>query len=112
MFILAENIIKRGTANYWYGIHSVKGQLFLTATRLIHQPRMMQVIRTETVIMLEDVKSVEIVNNMLGKIPIPNGLKVTTYDDEVFQFVVNRRKNWLKHIEDSMAAPPEETVDR
>lgn len=109
---MAENIIKRGTANYWYGIHSVKGQLFLTETRLLHQPRMMQVTRKETSIMLEDVKSVEIVNNMLGKIPIPNGLKVTTHDDEVFQFVVNRRKNWLKKIESTMSALPEETVGR
>ncbi|SDL16869.1 GRAM domain-containing protein [Lacicoccus qingdaonensis] len=109
---MAENIIKRGTANYWHGIHSVKGQMFLTATRLIHQPRLMQVKRTETVIMLEDVKSVEIVNNMLGKIPIPNGLRVTTKDDEVFQFVVNRRKNWLKKIENAIAASPEEPVGR
>lgn len=105
---MAENIVKKGTANYWHGIHSVKGQLFLTATRLIHQPRMMQVIRTETVIMLEDVKSVEIVNNMLGKIPIPNGLRVTTNEGEIFQFVVNRRKNWVKKIEAAMSAPAEE----
>ena len=72
---MAENIIKKGTANYWYGIHSVKGQLFLTATRLLHQPGLMQATRDESIIMLEDVKSVEIVNNMLGKIPIPNGLR-------------------------------------
>lgn len=111
-FILAENIIKKGTANYWHGIHSVKGQLFLTATRLLHQPSLMQVKRKETIIMLEDVKTVETVNNMLGKIPIPNGLRVTTYDDEVFQFVVNRRKNWLKKIENSMSELSGETVGR
>lgn len=109
---MAEDIIKRGTANYWQGIHSVKGQLFLTATRLVHQPRMMQVKRENTTIMLEDVKSVQIVNNMLGKIPIPNGLRVTTHDDEVFQFVVNRRKNWLKKIESSVSELPEEPVGR
>lgn len=109
---MAEDIIKRGTANYWQGIHSVKGQLFLTASRLIHQPRIMQVKRESTIIMLEDVKSVQIVNNMLGKVPIPNGLRVTTHDDEEFQFVVNRRKNWVKKIENSMAALPEEPVGR
>ncbi|WP_462420048.1 PH domain-containing protein [Salinicoccus sp. Marseille-QA3877] len=109
---MAENIIKKGTANYWYGIHSVKGQLFLTATRLLHQPGLMQATRDESIIMLEDVKSVEIVNNMLGKIPIPNGLRVTTKEGEVFQFVVNRRKNWLKKIEEAISVLPEETEGR
>jgi hypothetical protein len=37
---------------------------------------------------------------------------VTTKDDEVFQFVVNRRKNWLKKIENAIAASPEEPVGR
>lgn len=107
---MAEDIVKKGTANLWHGIHAVKGRLFLTATRLIHDPAMMQVKKTRTEIMLEDVESVEIVNNMFGKIPIPNGIRVTTTDGEAFQFVVNRRKNWLKKIENMMDGLPGKTA--
>ncbi len=106
---MAEDIVKKGTANLWQGIHAVKGRLFLTETRLIHDPAMMQVKKTRTEIMLEDVEAVEIVNNMLGKIPVPNGIRVTTADGEAFQFVVNRRKDWVKKIEKMMDGLPGKT---
>lgn len=109
---MSENIVKKGTANLWYGIHSVKGRLFLTATRLIHDPGMMQVKKDRTEIMLEDVDSIKIVNNMFGKIPIPNGIRVETTEGEAFQFVVNRRKDWVKKVEDMMADLPADPADK
>ena len=107
---MAEDIVKKGTANLWHGIHAVKGRLFLTATCLIHDPAMMQVKKTRTEIMLEDVETVSIVNNMLGKIPIPNGIRVTTADGEEFQFVVNRRKDWVRKIERMIETLPDKAA--
>ncbi|CAM4253099.1 GRAM domain-containing protein [Lacicoccus alkaliphilus] len=109
---MSETIVKKGTANLWYGIHSVKGKLFLTATRLIHEPGMMQVKKTRTEIMLEDVEKVRPVNNMFGKIPIPNGLRVTTAQGEEYQFVVNRRKDWAKKVEEAMGALSREAAGK
>lgn len=95
---MAETIIKKGTANRWQGNDPVKGKLFLTKSRVVHQASALHFRRGETSILLTDIQSVKADDNMLFKLPIPNALSITMTDGTVHKFVVNRRKDWEKKI--------------
>lgn len=107
---MPETIIKKGTANRWKGNDPVKGKLFLTKSRLLHNASALHFRRGETVMPLADIKFVEIDDNMLFKLPIPNALKVTMKDGTVHKFVVNRRKDWKKKIDKAMKQAAQERV--
>lgn len=96
---MAEDIIKKGTANRWKGIDAVKGKMYLTNSKLLHVPSALHFRRGDTIMPLKDIEAVEIDDNMLFKLPVPNGLKVTMKDGDVHKFVVNRRKDWRKKME-------------
>lgn len=107
---MSETIIKKGTANRWKGNDPVKGKLFLTKSRLLHNASALHFRRGETVMPLVEIESVEIDDNMLFKLPIPNALKVTMKDGTVHKFVVNRRKNWKKKIDEAMKQVTQDMV--
>jgi hypothetical protein len=101
---MAEEIIKKGTANRWKGHEAIKGKLYLTRSRMIHIASALHFRTGETEMPLEEIKSVKIDDSMLLKLPIPNALTVTMKDGTSYKFVVNRRKDWKKKVDTALAS--------
>lgn len=109
---MAEDIIKKGTANRWQGNDPVKGKLYLTKSRVLHIASAFHFRRGETSMPLDEIKSVEIDDNMLFKLPVPNAITITMQDDTRHKFVVNRRKDWKKKIDQALEDMNNENIEK
>ena len=98
-----ERPIALGAANFFTGIISAGGKLFLTDKNLYFSAHALNVGRKECKIALQDITEVKIALNLL----ISQHLVVKTKTDS-YRFVVYHGKDWLAKIQNAAAALNEE----
>ena len=98
-----ERPLAVGAANFFTGIISAGGKLFLTDKNLYFSAHALNVGRKECKINLKDIVDVKIALNLL----ISQHLVVKTNSDS-YRFVVWHGKDWLAKIQDAVAALNEE----
>jgi len=94
-----ERPINLGLANYFTGFTSAGGKLLLTDKHLYFSAHALNVGRKECKIALKDITNVKIALNLL----ISQHLVIYTNSDS-HRFVVYHGKDWLKNINDAIAA--------
>ena len=95
-----ERPITLGLANYFTGLVSTGGKLFLTDKHLYFSAHALNIVgRKECKIALKDITNVKIALNLL----ISQHLVIYTNSDS-HRFVVYHGKDWLKNINDAIAA--------
>lgn len=101
-----EALVRKGGANLQRGIEAVGGHLFLTDLRLVFQPHGFNVQSGVTDIPLTDIVGTRLAwTKFLGVFPLfPNTLLVQTVIGVDFGFVLNRRKEWQRVINECVAA--------
>jgi|TARA_B110000438_G_C15382907_1_gene465569 hypothetical protein len=92
----AKEILHEGDANFFVGIESVGGRLFLTKDTLIFHSNGITLSRVNklTEIQLNEINRIK-KHNFLGL--ITNGIKVYT-NLKTYKFVVSNRKRWIEKI--------------
>lgn len=94
------NIIMEGAANHFKGMESVGGWLCLTKQDIIFKSHNFNVQKHQTVIPLNQIDEVK---SSLTLGFVPNGLQIMT-KDTVEKFVVNRRKEWIRKINEAISS--------
>ncbi|WP_159430975.1 GRAM domain-containing protein [Bacillus massilinigeriensis] len=94
--------MKEGWANLMKGIEGVGGKLYLTEDHLIHKSHAINIQTGEVHIPLLEIEDVSFYNNKLLFFTIKNGLKVTTANQRVYKFVINKRDAWKREIEEQI----------
>ena len=93
---METEIIHSGPANYFRGIESVGGKLFLYKDRLHFESHGMAIQAAPHTIYLADIQQVE-KKNSLGI--IPNQILVRLTNGKSDKFVVQKREVWLEKIQ-------------
>lgn len=102
-----KEIVMNGGANHFKGNESVGGWLCLTKEELIFKSHNFNVQKHQTVIPLSQITDVK-TSLTLGI--VPNGLKIIANGD-VEKFVVSKRKEWIKKINEAIPPKNESTRD-
>lgn len=97
-----ETIVRQGSANHFVGVEGVGGKLYLTTTRLYHQPHAANVQTQQASYPLSEIATAE-KRNTFGI--IPNGLLVTLKGGRQEKFVVAGRKKWITAITQQLHKP-------
>ena len=92
---LDEQIEVEGPANLFRGIESVGGKIFLTNKKLIFKSHKINIQKGQTNIKYPEIN--KIIKRKTAKL-INNGIRIITFDEKEFDFVVNERDLWFKKI--------------
>ncbi|MCE7040784.1 GRAM domain-containing protein [Dyadobacter sp. CY312] len=90
-----ENILFQTGANHFKVLEAVGGKLFLTNKRLVFKSHKLNIQNHELSIDLTDIKKVERTKTA-GL--IDNGLTVTSGDNKIDKFVVERAEEWVEKM--------------
>ena len=94
------DIVKAGHAHMRRPMRGVESRLYLTRTALYHEGSIGQHIESVgTTIRLTDIKELK-ARKTLGI--IPNKIRIVTKDNELFKFVVFKRDDWIRAIEQAI----------
>ena len=96
-----RNVLKKGPANHFMNGESVGGYLFLLDESIIFKSHKINVNNHQLILPLDEIANIK-PSLTLGF--VPNGMKITTSDGVVEQFVINGRKDWIRKIEDARAS--------
>jgi hypothetical protein len=101
-FPAGEKILKEGAANLQKNIEPVKGKLYLTATKLVFESDGLNIQGGNTTLELSKMASAEEGwSKLLGLIPaLPNALKITMKDGQVYRFTCYWPSRWKKAVEE------------
>ncbi|WP_088809258.1 MULTISPECIES: GRAM domain-containing protein [Listeria] len=91
------DVVYKGLANLKMNFKAVPGKLYLTPTKLVHQPN--EYFDEELVISFDDVAKIRgVKTKIFGKEVIPNIIEIQLKNGDTYQFVVNKQKKWLEAI--------------
>jgi hypothetical protein len=95
-----KKTIMEGVANHFKEKESVGGWLCLTNDEIIFKSHNFNIQKHQKIIPLSQITSVK-TSLTLGI--VPNGLQITTNNDDVEKFVVNKRKDWAQKINEAIS---------
>lgn len=93
-----ETIIRQGRANHLKSSGGIGGKLYLTDQRLFFKPHSFNAETNEAYIPLQNIKSIAAPHNDF----ISKKLVILQDDDLIEFFVVNKRREWIKEIENAV----------
>ncbi len=98
-----EDVEYESAANHQKNIETIGGKLYLTNERLVFEPHGLNIQKQKVKISLSDIYSVETRwTKFLGFLPLaPNAFIVCRQDGIFWSFTVNKRKNWIKKINEA-----------
>ena len=88
------NVVHSGLANYYTGIVTAGGNLFLTDTELIFEGHKFNVGRTKACIPVKEISDIRLTTKLCNVQHI-----VVTANNETHKFAVSDGDEWVKHIE-------------
>ncbi len=92
-----ETILFEAPANHFKGIEAVGGKLYLTNNRLVFKSHKFNFQNHEISIALSDIEKV----NKYKVLGIANtGLSITTDENKTEKFVVQKREEWMKQLQE------------
>lgn len=90
-----EEVFFETLANYFMGLEAVGGKLYLTNNRLVFKSHKLNIQNHELTIRLSDI-TVVARTNTVGV--IDNGLTVTSKDNKIDKFVVEKVDEWVEKL--------------
>ncbi|PIE50610.1 MAG: hypothetical protein CSA38_02255 [Flavobacteriales bacterium] len=90
-----EQVKFKGKANFYGGLKSTAGALFLTDKKVIFRSHSLNIQKGQTNINYEDING--IIKRKTSYL-IPNKIRVTIKNGQKFDFIVNNQKEWFEKL--------------